>query len=167
MKKTYDFDERREVGDEGEDLFLARYSPYLRKYDNYDSDFILTDGRRMELKTDTWSMSDIFSAGKKLTPNFFMERYILGKKKTPGGPWQAALKGSTIFVYFYPADGIFFWFDELSGLVRRLNDEIDRRSLSCCRIDNKRYYAEGYKIHRSWLKDIYTQYNFGDESPFK
>lgn len=158
--KTHEFEKSKIVGDLGEQLILSTYSKDLEFAGGVINDFLIRDGRYMELKTDTYDMNT--------TPNFFMERYSDDRKFKAGGPWQALEKESHVYLYFFAKNRKLFWFDNVTDLVYRL--ESFQNMMTLCPIYNtarygKGYNTLGYKVRRSLLRDLYIEINLGDDLP--
>ena len=151
MTKTWSFKEQIAVGDEGQRLFLKNYHTPITEYVPHAADFqVVSTGQLVELKTDTYSMAK--------TPNFFIERWSdIGSKK-PGSVWQSVEKGVTIFCYMFLNDRTYFEFVDLPALVSRLDTLTDGAYLMA--IKNRGWTTGGYRVKRSDLKDLYTQYTF-------
>ena len=82
--KVFNFNDQRRIGDIGESDFVKVYKKLKPKKSktNFQIDFTLSNGKTVELKTDSYDMEK--------TPNFFMEqKTISGKKSNLGGPWRA------------------------------------------------------------------------------
>ena len=144
--KTFNFDEQLKVGDKGEKDFITVHQndgPVKSKDLKYD--FILSNGKRVELKTDTYNVN--------ATPNFFIE--ILGNTNSGqlGGPWRALADGIDYFVYYYMTNGIFFWF-ETQKLCTKLSEIIATLNLIPKEIKNTSWSTRGYLIRRELLEDI-------------
>lgn len=103
MSRVFGFHNQLEVGQAGENLFIASYKDLgAAKTDGRKTDFILETKESVELKTDTYPMIK--------TENFFMERFSNADKGTEGGPWRAAQDKVDYFVYLFLSDKTFFWF---------------------------------------------------------
>lgn len=101
---SFSFKKQLRVGDEGEALFRQNYASLNPvKSEDKAIDFLINGNESVELKTDTYLMSD--------TPNMFIEQYSDDEKKTLGGLWRAYDDKVKYFVYFYMKDKTFFWFD--------------------------------------------------------
>lgn len=142
MSKLFDFKTQLAVGDLGEQTF-ARHYPKATRLDGRKGDFELPDGRKVELKTDSYSPDR--------TPNFFMERYSSFEKKSPGGPWQAKLHGVELFVYGFASDSFRYWF-ETNKLVEWL--EANEPSYRPMMVRNKGWQALGLLVPRASLKHL-------------
>lgn len=134
----FDFKQQLNAGAEGEALFLKLY-PWLNKADGIVFDFE-RDGKTVELKTDTYSMSK--------TPNFFMERHSDKARQTLGGPWRAARDNVDFFVYMFLAEKKCFWFrsKELAGFLD--THCANKRTID---VPNKTWTTCGYLVNR---KDV-------------
>ena len=146
----FDFKVQLEVGQSGEADFLNMYPSKLEIHPGFDGDFICKKtGDKIELKTDTYRMSD--------TPNFFIERYSDFHKKSPGSVWQALEHGCKRFCYYFVKDGVYFEFDNLPKLCNRLEKLIEGRSY--IQVKNKAWVTIGYTIKREDLSDLYTEWS--------
>ena len=146
MDDVFDFDTQLKVGNEGERAFLKRYA-HLQPEKSLDRryDFVLKNGKTVELKTDTYEMSR--------TPNFFMEIFGSVDEQKLGGPWRALHDGVTFFVYYFAKDGVFFWF-ETESLCKALDTLIASGNYSPRSIQNRGWAARGYTIPRALLMGI-------------
>jgi hypothetical protein len=158
MKTQHEFNKSKVVGDLGEQLILSVYNDDLEFAGGIINDFLIRDGRYLELKTDTYDMSR--------TPNFFMERYSDDKTFKNGGPWYADEKKSDVFLYFFVQNKKLFWFENIPALIER----IEKMSLTLCEIPNKGRWGGGYntlgfKVPRHLVKDLYTEIDLGDKLP--
>lgn len=128
----------------GERAFLELFSEYLEPIEERKADFRLkgTD-ELLELKTDGRPMG--------ATGNMFMERWsdVFGHK--PGGPWQSKKNRVEHFVYFYPKDGISFWF-KVKELCKWLEKNFDNSKLIC--VNNYRWWSAGYKVPIEKVKHL-------------
>lgn len=162
MKTTHEFEKSKLVGDLGEQLILATYKSDLEFAGGIINDFLIRDGRYLELKTDTYDMSR--------TPNFFMERYSDDKTFKNGGPWYADEKKSDVFLYFFTQNRRLFWFEDVPALISRIEEVAIKQSLQLCEIANKGrwgrgYNTLGYKIPRKDLSHLYEEITLGDRLP--
>jgi hypothetical protein len=146
MDKLFDFDEQLNVGNDGESVFAKHYAR-LKPVKSTDRkiDFILGDGRSVELKTDTYDMEK--------TPNFFMEIFGDIDAEKIGGPWRAMQDGVDLFVYFFPKNKTFFWFKTVA-LCRKLDELVAQQNLTPKEIRNKGWSARGYVVPRNLLKSV-------------
>lgn len=146
----FDFNEQLKVGSRGEEIFLERYPNKLSIYPGRDGDFITEDGKKIELKTDTYNMNK--------TSNFFIERYSDIDKKSPGSVWQASEHGCDIFCYMFVRHNTWFQFNDIPKLITRLEDLTSNMGLIY--IKNRCWITGGYKIPREELSDLYEIYEF-------
>lgn len=131
-------------GQVGEILYMNAHNGKLEQLDGFKSDFkVIETGELVELKTDYYSMEK--------TPNFFFERFSDVDKKKPGGPHQAILNGSSLFVYFYVKDLVFFEFNT-EKLIKVLDELIP--SLRPTDVKNTSYVTRGYLVPRAKIIDI-------------
>lgn len=154
MAKIYNFKTQLELGQKAEADFLKIYHEKLTPSEDRAYDFLLPDGRKLELKTDFY--------GEQRSKNFFMERWSVFEKKKPGGAWQSRDKGTDVLVYFYPDTGNYYVFDNLAELIHELDHYVHSEGLSLCMVRNKGYNGGGYKIPREVLKDVYRKFSGGD-----
>lgn len=151
---TFSFKEQLEVGNKGEALFQKHYhSPLVLIPEHYADFKRVSDGKVVELKTDTYAMAK--------TPNFFIERYSDFSKKSPGGIWQSATKRVNVFCYLFIQDGTYFEFD-LRALVKELTpiaDEIEAAGKFKW-IRNRAWTTAGFAYPREKLKHLYTEHRF-------
>jgi hypothetical protein len=143
-KKVFDFQEQLEVGNRGETLFARQYA-LLNPIKTQDRkfDFVLNDGKLVEVKTDTYSMSR--------TENFFMEYFSNIDDAKLGGPWRAANDNVDYFVYFFLPQKTFFWFDS-KKLVSYLDKMLE--TYTPMRILNKGWTTLGYLVPREDVRDL-------------
>jgi hypothetical protein len=109
-------------------------------------DFVLLDGRWVELKCDSRAASE--------TPNAFIETWACVERHVPGGPWQAYGKGADVFVYRF-ACGKEIWLD-CAFLINRIelnqNDGGGRWEKRI--VKNSRWSSEGLLIPWEWLQEM-------------
>jgi hypothetical protein len=122
------------------------HSPLL-PFREHAFDFLRDDGRRIEVKTDWYSLDK--------TEYFFIERWSSIEKKKPGGPWQSLGKAD-VFVYLFIRDGVYFEFEDMAAFVGELERMIP--DLPLIRIPNKGYTGGGYKVPMAALAHLYTDY---------
>lgn len=141
--KVFNFKTQMAVGDKGESEFCLYY-PELEPLKSKEKsvDFILKDGRIVEVKTESRCMNT--------TPNFFMETMSHGKI---GGPWRAKQDGVDDFVVYFIQNKTFFWFEPIT-LCDRLEFLITTKKFKLKTIWNPNWTAEGYAIPRSELEDV-------------
>lgn len=126
---------------------LQHYHSPLVPFEGHAVDFLRSDGARVEVKTDWYSLSS--------TEFFFMERWSDIDKKKPGGPWQSENKAD-VFVYLFIRDGVYFEFENMDDLLERLRAYTRGKQL--IRIQNRGYCGGGYKVPIKELSDLYTDY---------
>jgi hypothetical protein len=147
-KKPFDFKEQIAIGDVGQRLFIQHYHTPIVQFGPHKADFKrLSDGKLVELKTDSYDM------GK--TENFFIERFSSFNTKSPGGPWQSKEKRVPIFCYFFIKNGVYFEFDT-KELVKFLDPIAEKAGLIF--IPNKGWTTAGFKVPREKLKHLYTEH---------
>lgn len=150
MVKTFDFKEQLSVGSRGEELFLEYFPEKISIWPERDGDFITEGGKKIELKTDTYNMEK--------TDNFFIERFSDLNKKSPGSVWQAHGHGCEIFVYYFVRHNTWFVFRDIPALIERL--EVLTKGKGLVYIKNKAWTTAGYKVKRSDLADLFTEFTF-------
>lgn len=146
MDTVFDFRRQLNVGNDGEALFKQHYAD-LKPVKSVDrsADFILGDGKKVELKTDTYGMEK--------TPNFFMEIYGQIEEGKLGGPWRAQQDAVEYFVYHYVRDKAFFWF-ETETLCAALDEMILNKTVKSRDIKNRTWVTRGYLVPREYLDSI-------------
>lgn len=117
-----EWEDTKPRGDWGESLIHAsRADILLAPPDERRYDLLLEDGRKVEVKTDSYPLGD--------TPNFCMERTSQrGGGTWDGGPWRSARDGIEVFVYLFrhPVPTA-WWFEDVPALVARLEELIAAR----------------------------------------
>ena len=106
--KVFNFNDQRRIGDIGESDFVRVYKKLKPKKSktNFQIDFTLSNGKTVELKTDSYDMEK--------TPNFFMEQKTISEKSSNlGGPWRAKDHKIDYFVYYFLKNKVFFWYDPI------------------------------------------------------
>lgn len=154
MTRQFGFKEQLEVGQNGENIFVERYPYKLTVHPGRDGDFIDSKGRKIELKTDTYCMSK--------TPNFFIERYSDVHKKSPGSLWQAHEHGCDIFVYMFIKNNTYFIIKDIPAALQILDDYYESNP-SLVYVKNRGWVTGGLKVPRELLKDVYSEYHWGDD----
>ena len=145
--KVFTFQNEVSKGNKGEAWLMHHYHSPIIPHHDHSADFIRHDGLKLELKTDWYSLSN--------TEYFFIERWGDIDKKKPGGPWQSLGKAD-VFVYLFIRDGVYFEFDDMKELIKRLNKLT--KDLKLIRIQNRGYAGGGYKVKLTDLADLYTDY---------
>jgi len=146
MDETFDFNTQLEIGNDGESDFQKYYSNLgPKKSKDRRIDFILADGKTVELKTDTYDMDK--------TPNFFMEIFGNIGDSSIGGPWRTMQDSIDFFVYYFPKNRTFFWFETVP-LCLVLDGVIASNQLSPKEIKNKGWTARGYAVPRKALESV-------------
>lgn len=147
VTKIFDFNSQIGLGANGERDFISTYrrfgaSPSTdRKWD-----VVLANGKTVELKTDSYSMTD--------SPNYFMEQCTVSYgQKAPGGPWRAREHQVSFFVYYFIANGAFCWFDPIT-LCTALDDYIKAYQPLPKEVINDGYYGIGYTIPREAVAPV-------------
>lgn len=152
--KVFNFKDQMRIGDIGESDFSKIYESLkpVKDTKNRKIDFTLNNGKTVELKTDSYSMSK--------TANFFMEKNTVSHDETSkaGGPWRSKEHKIDFFVYYYMTEKVFFWF-EPKALCKVLDKYIKSEKLKPISIPNRdgkgrTYRSYGYKIPRESLVSI-------------
>ena len=144
--KTFGFKAQMAIGDKGEKDFLKRYKDLNPvKSEDRAIDFHLSDGKTVELKSDSYPMEK--------TENMFFETLSDMDSGKIGGVHRAKRDKIDYFVYYYPTNKTFFWFDvdKLHAAVEKL---IKSGSYKAKIIRNSRWLTQGYALPRSAFKDI-------------
>lgn len=152
--KTWDFKDQLKVGTRGEELMLQHYhSPLILIPEHYADFKRVTDGKIVELKSDTYNIEK--------TPNFFWEVWSDLKGKKPGGPWQSKEHKVQVFIYYFVRHNTYFEFD-LKELLKFLQPHADKRNDGggWIFVKNKAWTTAGFTIPREDMKHIYKQYTF-------
>jgi hypothetical protein len=151
--KIFNFDDQLKIGNNGETDFMRIYEKLEPKksLDNFRIDFLLNNGKTIELKTDNYDMNK--------TPNFFMEQYtVSGNKSDLGGPWRSKEHNVDYFVYYFIKNKVFFWFDPVSlcECLDKFIRENELKQISIPNVDKNGgcYKALGFKIPRDSLKSV-------------
>lgn len=149
--KVFSFGAQKEVGERGAEIFEAHYGEPIQrlKYDSPVGDYMTSDGRIIELKTDTYPLAR--------TPNFFFEFHSNTTKKTFGGPWRAHHLGADLFVYLYLADRTWYEFSDLPALIRDTEELIRTAKLKPVTVPNRKFTTSGYKIPREDLCHLWKE----------
>ena len=151
---TFGFKTQLEVGQAGEAEFLERYPTKLTIHPDRDGDFIHPDGRKLELKTDTYSMQK--------TPNFFIERWSVLHQEKPGSLWQAHEHGCSIFCYYFVKNSTYFRIADIPAAIARVETYIEEQKPGMVYVKNRGYITGGYKIPRALLEDLTEEFTWED-----
>ena len=145
-KQTFGFQEQLNIGNKGEKDFL-RYFKELepKKSEAREVDFILKNGKTCELKSDSYLMEE--------TPNYFMEMFSNTESGSLGGPFRAAQDNVDYFIYYFPKNKVFHWF-ETQKLCKLVEEKILILKLKPKNIRNKGWTTSGYCVPRSELESI-------------
>lgn len=141
---VFDFSEQMKVGKKGELLLKRRWPKALKKLEGKGPDFIDIDGDLLEIKTDTYDMTK--------SGNFFFENFSVLNTKALGGPWQAHSKGSTVFIYLFLTNKVWFIFRDIPALLAHLGPADEQKNLVYIR--NRGYTTTGIKVKRDSLKHL-------------
>lgn len=151
--KVFNFNDQRRIGDIGESDFVKVYKKLKPKKSktNFQIDFTLSNGKTVELKTDSYDMEK--------TPNFFMEQKTISEKSSNlGGPWRAKDHKIDYFVYYFLKNKVFFWYDPipLCEFLDKFVKESKLKPISIPNKDNRGGYYEaiGFKIPRDSLTPV-------------
>lgn len=144
--KQFGFKEQLKIGDEGERIFQEVYkNGDITLFEGRDYDFDrVSDGKRIELKTDTYVNS----------PNFFFERWSDMDRKKPGSVWQSIDKAD-VFIYFFINEMTYYEFEYMQQLLTTLDDLII--TIKPTVIRNRGWTAEGYKVPKTLLSSLYNE----------
>jgi len=144
----FTFTQQLKVGDKGEYLLKNHYPyPIVKSEKDLAYDFYCSAlDKTIELKSDTYSIDK--------TPNFFMERYSDLARDKPGGPWRALEDKVDIFIYMFINDGIYWHFDDVPALVKRLDSIVS--GLHMTKVNNTSWTTGGYRVKRELLADLAT-----------
>ncbi len=156
MTKQFNFKTQLEVGQAGEAEFMERYPHKLQVHPDRDGDFVDSKGRKLELKTDTYDM--------RKTPNFFIERWSVLDKEKPGSLWQAHEHGCQIFCYYFVTNKTYFKIDNIPSAIQKVEKWIEETKPSLVYVKNRGYITAGYKVPRSVLAGLTTEYHWEDEA---
>lgn len=144
-QEVFDFDKQLSIGNRGEDDF-CKYYPQLHPVKSKDRAFDFnTDHGTIEVKSDSYDLNN--------TPNFFMEIFGNISDAKMGGPWRSFQDGVDFFVYYFPKNKTFFWFEPPS-LCRKLDTLVAGQGLNPKEIQNKGWVTRGYAVPREWLMDV-------------
>lgn len=154
MSTKFDFKEQIKVGDRGQELFLQNYHSPLVVFPEHKADFKrVSDGKLVELKTDTYNMEK--------TPNFFWEYLSDIQKLKPGGPWQSRMHRVPVFCYMFVRHNVYYEFDtkELVKFLTPIAEEIHAKN-KLLWIKNKGWITGGFTYPREAMKHLYTEHRF-------
>ena len=138
----FEFNRSLKSGHEGEMLF-SQLNPNLKRTDGFEYDFITSDNKTIELKSDYYSMNK--------TPNYFMEIFSVLEKDKLGGPFQSLQKGVDYYIYFFVKEKIWKIFDVKSLCERIKKVASQGRKV---KVPNKGYTTFGLTLHRELFKDL-------------
>lgn len=152
--KDFTFEGQLHVGSAGEQAFLDKYPHPLTISVDLRWDFIrVTDGARVELKTDTYDPAKF--------PNFFFERFSDEVAETLGGPWRARKDRVPVFVYLFEKTGTYYEFTDLKGLCTHLDKGIAKGLYKEFRVKNKGrgggWVTLGYAVPRESVKEFFVK----------
>lgn len=139
---VHKFHDSLKVGKAGE-AALQKLWPELTPLGGKGSDFILPDGTRVEVKSDSYDMN--------ATGNMFIELLSDLDRVKVGGPRQAALHGSTLWVYWFPKNKVAYVF-KTEDMVQWLRD--NENFYAPIYIKNIRWTTVGIKVPRVTLRHM-------------
>jgi hypothetical protein len=142
-QKVFGFKNQLKVGNKGENYFIKCYHKLNpRKSSSKEIDIIIEDNKKVELKSDSYSMDK--------TPNFFLEKIGNNVSGKLGGAHRAVADGIDWFVYLYMNDKTFFWFkpEDLKNFIDS-NKQLEEK-----RVLNKSYHSIGVLIPRELVKHL-------------
>jgi hypothetical protein len=146
MSKTFGWKTQFDKGMDGETLFQSIYTGQsLTKSETREYDFDREDGKRVELKTDSYDIDK--------TKNFFIERWSVFEKKKPGSVWQSIDKAD-VFIYFFSKNKVWFEFPDIVALVAAVEDYVAEHEVPLVFVQNKGYNGAGYRIPRNVLAHL-------------
>lgn len=132
---------------------LASIFAGLTLTDGRSGDFTDTEGNKVELKCDRYSMLK--------TPNFFIEHYGDLSAGKLGGPYKASKDDCKYFIYYYSIEGVgYVW------QTSQLLEELAKLTLKPVEVVNKRWTTIGYKVPRALLEKFaikFTKSGFTDQ----
>lgn len=150
---THSFWDSLKVGTRGEELLIQHYhEPLVVIPDRYADFRRVTDGKTVELKTDTYNVTK--------TQNYFFERYSDFHKKTPGGPWRARKDRVGVFVYYFVRSNLYFNFEDVKALCKEIERIVKRKKQGLILVKNRGYITAGYTIPRDSLAHLCTEHTF-------
>jgi hypothetical protein len=135
-------------GRAAEEEFILIHPAGLTKSEDKGWDFNAPNGDRIELKTDFYDPGE--------TDNLFIERLRNLGNETPGGIWQAAAAGATVFIYWFPEGKFYLECRDIPKLICRLESIIE--GLKPFDVYNRTYKTRGYRVPRKLLKDCFDIY---------
>ncbi len=128
-------------------LFENWPHPGLTPLDGRKSDFIdVRTQRRVELKTDSYDMDN--------TANFFIEQWSDVDKMKPGGPTQALLHNSELWVYLFIQNKTYFVF-ETQELVDFMKENAHKYAVVT--VNNRGWTTVGFKVPRADVAHLYEE----------
>lgn len=136
VKAPSKFHEDLKFGQEAEAL-VARFMKW-EQLDGRHSDFLTQDGEAIELKTDR--------RDSRTSPNVFLEVFSNLEKQSPGGPFQAFGRGSTLYAYYFAVDKRLFVYDTV-----KLLKHLEANKYKVHRILNRGWITTGVAVPRSNL----------------
>jgi hypothetical protein len=160
-KELFGFKRQLAFGEMGEAIILE-WDTRLKKHDGREYDFDRDDGKKVELKTDSYPIEK--------TPNFFIERYSVYEKagvvlppsqRKPGSLWQSLEKGVNVFMYmFLPKEGnkaTVFTFESLRRMTTAVEKYLEENKPEPVLVRNSGYCALGYRVPRKILAKLYEE----------
>lgn len=148
-RKVFYFERQNRIGKLGESHFLSFYQFLpISRADGRKYDFTLDGQLTVELKTDTWLMSD--------SPNIFVELYSNAETETYGGIHRAKHDGVDFFVYYFINNGIFLWYD-VEEMYSIVCENLDRWEMKT--IVNPTYKSHGLLVLRCALESALVRWD--------
>lgn len=154
MSKVFSFKDQLKIGNVHEQQFLKHYHSPIVKHGEFAYDFRrIIDGKRIELKSDTYDMNK--------TPNMFMEVWSDFEKKKPGGIWQSKEKKVDIFIYHFPKNFTYFEFN-LKELIKELQKTADKYNErgGFIYVRNNGWTTAGFTISREKLRHLFVEHKY-------
>lgn len=146
MSAAHSFAKSLAIGKAGESLFLKHWPNKLTRLAGRKSDFYdEVTGNRLELKSDSYDMSK--------TENFFIELWSDFEKQKLGGPSQAAINKSDLYIYNFYTNRTMFVF-EVAALAAYIDQIKDSYPPSFVR--NQAWTTVGIKVPRADLAHLYN-----------
>lgn len=147
FNKTFSFKTQMGIGDLGEKDFLKYYAALgpKKSVDDLTTDFILGNGKRVELKSESRTLEE--------TENFFIELYSDVDASKIGGPCKARQDNVNYFIYYFPKNKTFFWFNTIE-LCDKFNNLALSGKWQIKTIRNRGYYTNGFAMPRIEFNDI-------------
>ncbi len=127
------------------ELAVQKLWPELIPTDGRSGDFVLPNGDKVEVKSDSYNHD--------VTPNFFIELVSNVEKGKSGGPAQAAEHGCKYYCYYYSSHNIAYIF-EVADLIKQVEDYVRMFNPKPVEVRNIRWTTIGLKVSRRALKPL-------------